>query len=69
MQKFIYGNPWKLCTAKTKNSIVFLNNRTFVFILKLNAARVRRMKERLLQQQKFDETRSEENKDQSCESK
>ena len=42
---------------------------TFVFILKLNAARVRRIKERLLQQQKFDETPSEENKDQSYESK
>ena len=62
-------NPQKFCTAKNKNSIVFLNNRTIVFILKPNAARVRRMKERLLQQEKFDETRSEENKDQSYESK
>ena len=34
-----------------------------MFILKLNAGRVRRMKERLLQQKKFDETGTEENED------
>ena len=69
MPKVTLWESIKFCMAKNKNLIVFLNNRAFVFILKLNAARVRRIKARLLQQQKFDETRSEENKDQSYESK